>query len=430
MVFGRPAGFPADLNLGRLNGINGFKLSGERPGDRSGYSLGGVGDVNGDGLDDIIIGAREADPKVVFGSVGGFPANLELSSLDGTNGFTLLRTAVDERAGWVSGAGDVNGDGLNDVIIGAPRTNSFAGVVYVVFGSAGGFPAEFELSSLDGSNGFKLSGVKAYDRAGFAVNKAGDVNGDGWDDIIIGALAADPNGSYSGATYVVFGRPLGFPADLNLGRLNGINGFKLSGERPDDRSGRAVSGAGDVNGDGLDDIIIGADGAPNGGSRGAIYVVFGRMQGFPANVELASLDGSNGFTIWGQSTADILGRRVSGAGDVNGDGLDDVIIGAFGADPNGDKSGAAYVVFGSTELFPAHLNVASLDGSNGFKLSGIAAGDETGRRVSRGGDVNGDGVDDLLISAHRANPNGEDSGEVYVVFGMTGGFPANIDLVK
>jgi len=430
VVFGRPAGFPANLNLQNLNGINGFKLSGVAPDDRSGYSLGGAGDVNGDGLDDLIIGAREADPKVVFGSLGGFPPNLQLSTLDGTNGFTLLRTAADERAGWVSAAGDVNGDGLNDVMIGAPRTNSFAGVVYVVFGNAGGFPAELPLASLDGSNGFKLSGVKAYDRAGFAVNKAGDVNGDGWDDLLIGALAADPNGSYSGATYVVFGRPFGFPAELNLGKLNGINGFKLSGERPNDRSGRAISGAVDINGDGMDDIIIGADGVPSGGSRGATYVVFGSAGGFPAEFQLSSLNGSNGFIILGQSTADILGRRVSGLGDVNGDGLDDLITGAFGADPNGEKSGAAYVVFGRKDGFPAYINVASLDGSNGFKLSGIAPGDETGRRVSRGGDINGDGVDDLLISAHRADPNGEDSGEVYVVFGMSGSFPAVINLAQ
>jgi hypothetical protein len=147
----------------------------------------------------------------------------------------------------------------------------------VVFGKAGGFGATFNLSTLDGSNGFKLQGEAAGDLSGRSVSGAGDVNGDGFDDLILGADGADPNGSGSGSSYVVFGKAGGFGATLNLSTLDGSNGFKLNGEAANDRSGISVSGAGDVNGDGFADLILGADGAaPNGSNSGASYVIFGQ----------------------------------------------------------------------------------------------------------------------------------------------------------
>ena len=170
----------------------------------------------------------------------------------------------------------------------------------MVFGKAGGFAANLNLSTLDGSNGFKLSGVAAGDYSGSSVSAAGDVNGDGFGDLIIGAYGADPNGSDSGASYVVFGKAGGFAANLNLSTLDGSNGFKLSGEAAGDHSGSSVSAAGDVNGDGFGDLIIGASGAdPNGSYSGASYVVFGKAGGFAANLNLSTLDGSNGFKLNG-----------------------------------------------------------------------------------------------------------------------------------
>ena len=185
-----------------------------------------------------------------------------------------------------------------------------------------------ELSSLDGSDGFRLAGATPYDHSGFSVSGAGDVNGDGFDDVIIGAHSANPNGPYSGASYVVFGDAGGFNPTMSLANLNGGNGFKLSGGAAYDYSGFSVSDAGDVNGDGFDDVIVGAylAGTP-GAYAGEAYVVFGKA-GFSPNVQLSNLNGANGFRLDGVSHYDYAGASVSSAGDVNGVGFDDLIVGA------------------------------------------------------------------------------------------------------
>ena len=356
-------------------------------------------------------------------------AVLELSSLAGANGFQISGAVAGDNSGHaVSGAGDVNGDGLDDLIVGAygADANGLAssGASYVVFGTAGGLAANLALSTLDGTNGFKISGEAVGDVSGFSVSGAGDINGDGFDDLLIGAGEADPNNHLSsGASYVVFGRAdWSTTANLNVSALDGSNGFKISGEAADDRSGAFLSAAGDVNGDGFDDLVIGAFGADSNGSySGASYVVFGRADwSTTANLNLLALDGSNGFKIIGAAGADYSGTSVSAAGDVNGDGFGDLLIGADGADPNGSRSGASYVIFGKTGGFAANLNLSALDGSNGFKISGEAAEDRSGRSVSAAGDVNGDGFGDLLIGAEGADPNGSASGASYVVFGQGG----------
>ena len=451
------------INLSDLDGSQGFVIEGVNENERSGYSVSDAGDINGDGIDDFIIGApggynfnyydggyTSGKAYVVFGgSSVGNDGTLQLSALNGNNGFVINEVNEGDRFGSsVSSAGDVNGDGIDDLIIGAPDADlsgnySNEGESYVVFGSNSGFDASIDVETLDGSDGFALVGINEGDNSGRSVSSAGDVNGDGIDDLIIGAPNADVNGNYSneGESYVVFGgSSLGDSGTLELSTLDGSNGFNIVGIDRYDNSGRSVSSAGDINGDGIDDLIIGA---PNAGEyvyygsngEGESYVVFGGSNlGNDGTLELSALNGSNGFVISGVDSYDNAGRSVSSAGDVNGDGIDDLIIGAPNADVSGNYSyeGQSYVVFGGSNVGNSGtLELSALNGSNGFAISGLDNDDRLGSSVSSAGDVNGDGIDDLIIGAPYADANGNYSaGESYIVFGSSDGFAANLDLAE
>ncbi|PPS42416.1 hypothetical protein B1A85_15375 [Chroococcidiopsis sp. TS-821] len=418
----------ANLSLFELDGSNGFTLQGDF-GFPAGNSVSSAGDVNGDGFDDLIVGGGSdvvrrgvSRSYVIFGQASEFDANVQLANLDGNNGFIIEGIDnYDFSNVLVSSAGDINGDGFADVLIGTSgssrgnfdnygnRIYNSGTQVYVVFGKATGFDARVNLATLDGSNGFAIEGSNVdfpYSVSfPLSVSNAGDINGDGFDDIIVGTSDVSRYGQVSAAeSYVIFGKETGFDARLDLGTLDGSNGFVLQGI---DLSGYSasisVSNAGDINGDGLGDIIIGASGAQES------YVVFGTTTGFDARVDVATLDGSNGFVIDGIDISDdSTNISVSNAGDVNGDGLDDIIVNA----PSAQES---YVVFGKTTGFDARVDVATLDGSNGFAIEG------NNFAVSNAGDVNSDGFDDLIISG--AFP----SQETYVVFG-TSSFDARLDL--
>ncbi|MEO0786660.1 MAG: Ig-like domain-containing protein, partial [Pseudomonadota bacterium] len=417
----------------------------------------GLGDINGDGFDDFAVGSFNANKDngaggvtndvgkswIVFGTGANQPATLDVSTLNGTNGFTVIGDRADDYAGRVvTSAGDINGDGFDDILIGADRTDTNgnnSGGAYVIYGTDQGFGSEIDLLDVqtgNGSVGTYIIGEDQGDRAGRDIHAAGDVNGDGFDDLIIGSYefseqATDPVTGAPlfdpvsgdpiidqkiGKAHVVFGDANGLGGQLDLGDLNGSDGFEIKGLAAGDKTGRSVSGTGDLNGDGIDDFIIGAyEADPGGNNSGKLYVIYGTTAGFTADFDLTLLDGTNGFVIEGDNAGARSGFDVSDLGDVNGDGIDDILIG--GISQFGSNNGS-YVVFGSDTGFSATLDLGNLDGTNGFQIPDAIAGDFTGFSVSGAGDLNADGVNDLIIGAASADPNGNNqSGKAYVVFG-------------
>ncbi len=410
------------------NSAQGFSINGERIGDRSGFSVSSAGDVNGDGLDDLIVGADAVNTYtgksyVVFGKINSTAINLSSISA-GTGGFAINGENNEDQSGAsVSSAGDVNGDGLDDLIIGAFLANignrANAGKSYVVFGKTN--TATINLSSIAaGTGGFVINGDHSEGFSGRSVSSAGDVDGDGLDDLIVGAHGEPTRSDHpEGKSYVVFGKKDNTNA-VNLSSVaSGSGGFVINGEDTNTagQSGTAVSSAGDVNGDGLDDLVIGAPRSlPY--DTGKVFVVFGKKDDASAIGLSAIESGTGGFVIIGES-GDFISKSVSSAGDVNGDGLDDLIIEASNADLNGKTNvGRSFVVFGTADTDVIELSSVT-SGTGGFVINGEKAGDNSGFSVSSAGDVNGDGLSDLIVGAYKADVTGINEGKSYVVFGKS-----------
>lgn len=393
-----------------------YIFSGDFAGETFGISVKSAGDVNNDGFDDIIIGAP------VFGSVTDSTGRAYVFS--GKTGDTLYVFEGEVGGDWfgysVSSAGDVNNDNFDDLIIGAHLNygvGKWAGRVYVFSGRTG-------------DTLYVFSGEDSLDFFGFSVASAGDVNNDGYDDLIIGA-----SGAVNGRVYIFSGQ-------------TGDTLYVFNGEFPGDRFGGAVSSAGDVNGDGYDDVIIGARWSDPGGmfAAGTAYVFSGKtgdtlfvFTGKDANdflgVSVASagdvdgdgfndvivgaywnssvapfagqayiFSGQTGDTILvisGQDTTESLGISVAGIGDIDSDGFDDLLIGAWESDSGGHNTGRAYVFSGQT-------------GDTLYLFTGEAADDMLGRSVAYAGDVNNDGIGDIIIGAYLNDGSGTDAGRAYV----------------
>lgn len=394
-----------------------------------GYSVADIGDFNGDGVNDYIVGAYgENAAYIVLG--GGWLESatgaLDLNAQGNSNIVGIFGESSGDQLGRsVAAAGDVNGDGLADVIVGAryadPATGGTdAGSAYIIFGHANPGWHRYASGIRSGAYpGVAIDGGSAYDYAGASVAAAGDFNDDGFDDVIIGAYGADDGGSSVGKAYVVFGHAswAGTTVDLDS-LLTNQEGAELIGEQAGGQFGGAVGLAGDFNGDGIDDVVVGASRAPgfSTSSAGRAYVVYGRGAGFSIN--MGATDPGT-MEVIGTESYGYLGRSVAGGGDFNRDGYDDVVLGAPYQDPgSATNAGAVFVVLGGdfgSDSRPTNKLVAS---DRAVEFHGADAFDYFGNSVGLGGDFNLDGLADVLVGATGADPGGlSNAGTAYVAYG-------------
>ena len=314
--------------------------------------------------------------------------------LTGDHDGLLEANQADAKLGYsVAGAGDVNGDGFADVIVGADsydngQTNE--GVAFVYHGGAGGISA---------SANTLLEANQGGSRFGFSVAGAGDVNGDGYADVIVGAIGFDNGQTDEGAAFVYHGGAGGISASAKT---------LLESNQANAQLGRSVAGAGDVNGDGYADVIVGANYYDNGQTdEGAAWVYHGGAGGIStsASTRLES-NQANSY----------LGYSVAGAGDVNGDGYADVIVGANYYDNGQTNEGAAWVYHGGT---------GGISASASTQLESNQAHAYLGYSVAGAGDVNGDGYADVIVGANYYDNGQTNEGAAWVYHGGTGGISAS-----
>jgi hypothetical protein len=391
---------------------------GEQPEDWAGRSV-MVGDVNGDGLDDLLVGARyngengyrAGQVYLVFGSEAGWLMDTGLDQADAS----FLGEDENYSAGiCMSRAGDVNADDFADFLIGSNSSELYynSGEIYLILGHEAGWQMDVVLDQADAS----FSGDFAH--ASICVSAGGgDLNGDGYDDILIGSDFNDEAETNAGKAYVYFGRATGWTMATDLTTADA----SFLGENESDCAGLGLAMGGDLNGDGLDDALVGAPyNDESAYAAGKTYVLFGRTSGWTTNVDLGGMHAS--FVGEGYNTG--CGYPIAIPGDVNGDGLADILFGASSDDEAASNAGQVYLVFGRTTGWTQSENLGYADAS----FLGEDGGDFAGGHLGGAGDVNGDGYHDLLIGAPWNAANGWEPGQTYLILGRSGGWQMDTPL--
>ena len=445
LVYGQSGATRGTVSMSAFNSADGVFVSGAETADYLGGTVNLSGDLNDDGYDDMVVAVpREDDGEtnagalyIIWGSAS--PSNIDISTdfntaVGATNaaGFVILgNESADEighyltidpqNAQFLDAGGDFNGDGVDDLLIGHNQSDfdsqTNAGVGYLVFGRSGSTRSNFKLDTYK-KEGFAFYNTGSGDNyVGHSVQFIGDYNGDGYNDVIIGAPQADGGATDSGEAYVVFGNAGPEYQDVDLAALNGINGFTITSADLNSKLGGTVSSA-DVNGDGLTDVIIGATEIDINGlnDNGAVVVLYGNTSPSHPDVVLESVPAGAGYIITGENDNDRSAFSVRGAGDVNGDGVDDFMISTIHDDDGGVSAGAAWIIFGLTGTSRGDIDLLTLSASDGFKILGDAAADQFGRSATAG-DVNGDGYRDMIFSSVAGDNAGSFAGEVNVIWG-------------
>ncbi|MFI4915799.1 MAG: GC-type dockerin domain-anchored protein [Phycisphaerales bacterium JB060] len=437
-------GYPDEpVDAAFLRGVYGFGVFTTHPGARLGRSIAPAGDFNGDGVDDLAVGSLQSGigfGTVIFGRAdGAFADSIRTDPFDGTAGLVIVSRPTAIIARSITGVGDMDGDGGDDLYISSSPGDLDSDVVgYVLFGRppggpGGPMPAQIELGAAVPDQGVALTLGEPYRFLNpYGVGAAaGDINADGLPDLIVSVAEVVLDDQLTSRVFVVYGQPDGLPERIALDELDGTDGFVIVPEADGDYLGADLAGAGDVNGDGVDDIIMGAPGG-SGSSRlliiapGAGYVVFGKQGGVGAEVRLADLDGANGFAFKpdAPTLANAMGKGVAGVGDLNGDGIDDVAFGEPGAMIDDLRGGMVHVVYGRTGGFPALLTPGDLTEGTGLTIHQEPSQGALGWSVGAAGDINGDGAPDMAIGAPGSfglSPRVR-SGAI-LVFGSTDGTP-------
>jgi hypothetical protein len=354
-----------------------------------GISVATAGDVNGDGFSDVIVGASNYDngqtdegrTLVYHGSAGGLSLAANWTA-EGNQASAFFGQSM-------AGAGDVNGDGYSDVIVGAHsydngQTNEGRAFVYQGSGVGLGLTPAWTAESNQTGADF-----------GISVATAGDVNGDGFADVIVGATVFDNGQTDEGRAFVYHGSAAG---------LGTIPAWTAEPNLSNARFGSSVATAGDVNGDGFSDVIVGAPSFNGGQSE--------EGRAFTYHGSAAGLSTTAAWTVEGDQGDSFFGFSVATAGDVNGDGYGDVIVGAAGYDNGETNEGRAYVYLGAPGGLPT-VPVWTAESNQPQASFGISAG--------TAGDVNGDGYSDIIVGAHLYDNGETDEGRAFVYLGSAAG---------